>query len=471
MEKTQNFTEGKVFVPLIRFALPVLFALFLQAMYGAVDLLIVGQFGGSNAEIYVSAVATGSQVMQTITVMITGLAMGLTVFVGIKIGAGLRDEAGKIIGSGIWLFGAIAIALTAVLLCCAPALAHIMHSPEEAFGATVSYVFICSAGMVFITSYNLLGSIFRGIGDSRTPLMTVMIACGINIAGDLLLVAVFHMGAAGAAAATVFAQAASVAVSLGIVRKKELPFLFSRKDIRADSAYIKRILKLGIPIALQDMLVSISFLAIIAIVNGLGLTASAGVGVAEKLCAFLMLVASAYMQSMSAFVAQNIGAGKPERAKKALFCGIASSLAVSIVMAFFTFFHGDVLAGIFAKDKAVILAAADYLKAYAVDCILTSFLFCFIGYFNGCGRTTFVMVQGIIGAVLVRLPVSWLMSKIIPTSLFYIGLATPASSLVQIILCGAYFGRMLCNGKRSSLERREASKEQNGENKDYGQQI
>lgn len=451
MKKTQSFTEGKIFSPLIRFALPVLLALFLQTMYGAIDLLVVGQFGGKLSDVYVSAVSTGSQVMQALTVVITGLAMGLTVFVGKEIGAGMREKAGKIIGSGICLFGSIAVVVTVVMVCAAPMLARIMHAPKEAMEQTVSYIIICSIGTVFIVAYNLVGSIFRGIGDSKIPLLTVSIACVINIAGDLLLVAVFHMGAAGAAIATVTAQAVSVVISLLIIRNRELPFQFAIKDIRPNGAYIRKILKLGIPIAFQDLLVNITFLVIIAIVNSLGLTASAGIGVAEKLCGFLMLVPSAFMQSMSAFVAQNIGAGKPDRAKKALLCGIASSLVVSVIMAYFTFFHGNLLAGIFARDTAVILAAADYLKAYALDCLLTSFLFCFIGYFNGCSQTTFVMLQGIIGAFGVRLPVSWLMSRQANVTLFHIGLATPASSLVQIILCGGYFWFLL---RRQRLEKR-----------------
>lgn len=443
-KQTQSFTEGKIFTPLIRFALPVLFALFLQTMYGAIDLLIVGQFGGDLADVYVSAVSTGSQVMQALTVVITGLAMGLTVFVGKEIGAGMREKAGKIIGSGICLFGLIALVVTVIMVCTAPMLARMMHAPEEALAQTVSYIVICSAGTVFIVAYNLVGSIFRGIGDSKIPLITVAIACVLNIAGDMLLVAVFHMGAAGAAIATVTAQAVSVLISLWIIRRRELPFSLSVKDIRPNGAYIGQILKLGIPIAFQDLLVNISFLVIIAIVNSLGLTASAGVGVAEKMCGFLMLVPSAFMQSMSAFVAQNMGAGKPKRARRALLCGIASSLIASVIMAYFTFFHGEVLAGIFAKDTQVILAAADYLKAYALDCLLTSFLFCFIGYFNGCSRTTFVMAQGIIGAFGVRLPVSWFMSRQAQVTLFHIGLATPASSLVQIILCGGYFLILMC---------------------------
>lgn len=452
MKKTQNFTEGKIFSPLIRFALPVLLALFLQAMYGAVDLLVVGQFGGENADIFVSAVSTGSQIMMTITFVITGIAMGLTVYVGEKIGAGKQNEAGEIIGSGISLFFIISIVATVVMIFSSSALAKLMHAPTEAFDNTVSYVTVCSAGTLFIVAYNLVGSIFRGIGDSKVPLLTVAIACVLNIFGDLLLVAVFRMGSTGAAIATVFAQAMSVIISLFIIRKRELPFKFSAKHLRLNGKHIKHILRLGIPIALQDLLVSVSFLVILAIVNGLGLVESAGVGVAEKVCAFIMLIPSAFMQSMSAFVAQNMGALKYDRARKALFYGIATSLAVGIVVGYISFFHGELLAGIFAKDPVIIAPAVEYLKAYAIDCLLTAFLFCFIGYFNGCGHTTFVMIQGIIGGIGVRLPVSWIMSKVIPVSLFRIGLATPISTLVQIVLCAIFFAVMEHKIKRLRIE-------------------
>lgn len=450
MKGQQTFTQGRILPSLIRFALPVLLALFLQTMYGAVDLLIVGRFGGELSDVYVSAVSTGSQLMQTVTLAITGLSMGLTVFVGTKIGAGKPEEAGKIIGAGIWLFGVMALVLTGVMVFAAPGMAGAMHAPEAAFDQTVSYLKLCSAGAVFIVAYNLVGSIFRGIGDSKIPLLTVTIACVLNIGGDLLLVAGFHMGAAGAAIATVFAQAVSVLLSLLIIRRRRLPFPFSLSYILPKGAYIREILRLGIPIALQDLLVNISFLVIISIVNSIGLTESAGVGVAEKMCGFLMLVPSAYMQSMSAFVAQNMGAEQPRRARKALLYGIVSSLALSVLMAYFSFFHGDLLAGIFAEKTGVILAAADYLRAYALDCLLTSFLFCFIGYFNGCGCTAFVMLQGIAGAFGVRVPVSWIMSRRPGVSLFHIGLATPASTVVQIILCAFYFMVLLRREKRAA---------------------
>ncbi len=437
MEERNDFTEGKILSPLLGFAMPVLLAMLLQAMYGAVDLLIVGQFG-SAAD--VSAVATGGQVMQTITSVIVGLAMGTTILVGQKIGEKKPKEAGDIIGSGIVLFAVLGVVITILMLVFATPMCEVMKAPKEAFDKTVLYVKICSGGALFIVAYNVLASIFRGIGDSKTPLMTVLIACFINIGGDLLFVAVFHMAAAGAAIATVIAQTVSVVISLIVIRKKGMPFPFSRKNIRADMKLIRATVRMGFPIALQDGLVSVSFLAITMIVNSLGVIASAGVGVAEKLCMFIMLVPSSFMQSMSAFVAQNIGAGKFNRAKRAMGYGMSVSFAFGIVMFYAAFFHGDVLSNVFTKDVQVIAASAQYLKAYGIDCLLTAFLFCFIGFFNGCGKTTFVMIQGIAGAFAVRIPVSYIMSRILPVSLFKVGLATPCSSVVQIILCLIYFG-------------------------------
>ncbi len=454
MEKTQSFTEGRIFSPLIRFSLPVFLALLLQALYGAVDLLIVGKFGGEFADVYQSAVSTGSQIMQTITFVITGLAMGITVYVGEKIGAKQREEAGKIIGSGIFLFGVVAIVLTVVLMLTSPALSKLMQAPAEAYNDTVVYMLICSSGMIFVVAYNILGSIFRGIGDSNTPLISVAIACVFNILGDLLFVAVFHMGAAGAAIATTLAQGISVLLSFLVIRKKELPFGFSAKYIRPNRSYIKTMLKLGAPIAIQDLLSNASFLVISAIVNSLGLIVSAAVGVASKTFSFLLLVPSAFMQSMSAFVAQNMGAEKPDRAKKALWYGMVSSLVAGLVMGYFAFFHAELLASVFAESQDVIVAAGQHLQAYGIDCVLAAFLFSFMGYFNGCGKTTFVMLQSISCAFLIRLPVSWIMSKQVPVSLFNIGLAIPAATAVQVLLCVGFFIFMSRKQKQTtSLER------------------
>ena len=432
MKKESTFTEGKILQPLILFAFPVLFALFLQAMYGAVDLLIVGKFG-SSAD--VSAVSTGSQIMSTFTNLVSSFAMGTTILLGQQIGSGQKKEGGKTVGTAIILFTIIALVMSIGFLIFAPQVSSLMNAPEEAFSKTVSYVRICGGGMLVIVAYNLIGCVFRGLGDSRTPLVTVAIACVCNIAGDLLLCAVFHMGTAGAAYATVFAQVISVVISFAMIRKKELPFEFGWEDVRIDKNKLRKMSGFGLPIALQDLLVSISFLIILAIVNGLGVTASAGVGVAEKVCAFIMLISSAFAQSISAFVAQNYGAGKLDRAKKALYYGASVSFAIGILMFFISFFHGSILAQIFSNDPEVVAAAADYLRAYSIDCIFTALFFCYTGFYNGIGKTRFVMLQGIAGAFCVRVPVSFLMSKRANATLFDIGLATPMSSVLQLILC------------------------------------
>ena len=432
MENTQSFTQGKILQPLILFAFPVLLALFLQAMYGAVDLLIVGKFATSAD---VSAVSTGSQIMTTFTNLVSSFAMGTTILLGQQIGSGKKEEGGKTVGTAICMFLCIAIALSIIMVIFAPQISLIMNAPQEAFSRTVEYIRICGGGMVVIVAYNLIGCIFRGLGDSKTPLITVMIACVFNIFGDLLLCAVLGMGTKGAAIATVFAQIVSVVISFLWIRKKELPFVMHKTNIRVYKNYLKKMVVFGAPIALQDLLVSVSFLIILAIVNSMGVIASAGVGVAEKVCAFIMLISSAFMQSISAFVAQNYGAGKLDRAKKALHYGIAVSFTIGVLMFIITFFHGDVLASVFASQENVILAAADYLKAYAIDCLFTAIFFCYTGFYNGIGKTKFVMAQGIIGAFLVRVPVSYFMSLQPNPSLFHIGLATPMSSILQLILC------------------------------------
>lgn len=440
MAVNRDFTQGKIFMPLMGFAVPVLAALLIQMLYGAVDMMIVGWFCSPSD---IAAVSTGSTIMNSITIVITGLAMGTTILMGQKFGEGRRDELGKVIGVSVWLFAAAGIVLAVGMQWLSPYCIAAMKTPAEAFDAADSYVRICCAGALFIVGYNVLGSIFRGMGNSRVPLMTVSMACLINIAGDYLLVGPLRMGPAGAAIATVAAQALSVVLSLLIIRRQGLPFSFTAQDIRFDRSTAGRILRLGGPVAFQDALVNLSFLAITAIVNTLGVVAAAGVGIAERICGFIMLVPSAFNQTVSAFTAQNIGAGRPERADRALFYAISASLCAGFFMAWLSYFHGDLLVSFFVQEQADVAAAGwDYLKAYSIDCLLTSFLFCFFGYFGGWGKTKFVMWQGIIGAFGVRIPVSWIMSRRTPVSIFGMGLATPCSSLVQIILCALYFVRL-----------------------------
>ena len=377
--------------------------------------------------------------MMTASSFVSSMAMGTTILLGQRIGMGDEKSGGRIIGATVLLFVGIGAILTAALPIFSGALAAAMNAPPEAFRETQQYIMICGFGSVMIVAYHIFGGILRGLGDSKTPLMTVAIACGCNVLTDLLLVAVFHMGAAGAAIATVGSQTVSVLISLWVLSRRKLPFSFGWSDIlHPDWRMLGRIVRFGTPIALQDFMVGFSFLVNLSIVNKLGLNASAGVGVAEKVCMIIMLVPIAFMQSMSAYVAQNYGAGRIERAVKGLRIAICVSVVFGAVLGSLAFFRGDLLCAIFARDEGVIAAGFEYLRAYGIDCLLTSFLFCFVGYFNGLGKTGFVMIEGIISAFAVRIPIAWPMSVKVGT-LFSIGLSVPLSTLSQIIMCFIFF--------------------------------
>ncbi|MEE8792678.1 MAG: MATE family efflux transporter [Erysipelotrichaceae bacterium] len=436
MMREGDFTEGNIYSPLVKFALPVLAALFLQSLYGAVDLLVVGQFA-SSAD--VSAVSTGSMLLQTVTNAIAGLSMGATVLIGQSLGRREQEKAGRVMGASIMFFIVFGIVLSVLMLTGTRTLADIMHAPAEAYDATCDYIRICSAGLLFIIGYNLIGAFLRGLGNSKIPLLTVMIAAVINVFGDLLLVAVFHMGAAGAAYATVGSQAVSVLISFLILRKMELPFIFHKNMVKWEGKLIKDMVGLGVPIAASDFLVGISFLVILSLVNRLGVTASAGVGVGEKVCGFIMLVPSAFSQSLAAFTAQNYGAGRLDRAYKALLYSFLLSFSIGIGMSMMSWFKGYLLCGIFARDEAVIAAGWQYIRAYAIDCWITPFFFNLAGFFNGCGRTKIVMVENVAGGVFVRLPLAFIFSTMKPVSLFRIGCSTPCASSLQTLICLVYF--------------------------------
>lgn len=432
MEQQQrdDFTRGSIVAKLSGFMLPILGALILQAMYGAVDILVVGRFGSTAG---LSGVSTGSNIVNLVTFTVTGLSMGITVLIGRYIGEKRQEQVGRVIGGAICFFAVLSVVVSGVLLIFARQLALLMQAPAEAVELTVVYVQICGGGLLFIVAYNVISSIFRGMGNSRLPLIFVAIACGTNIVGDLLFVAVFHMNVAGAALATVLAQAVSVALSLIIIRRQKLPFEMKKRDI-CFNPEIGKFIKVGIPIAFQEILTQFSFLALCAFINRLGLEASSGYGVANKIVSFIMLVPGALMQSMSAFVAQNVGAGKEQRARRAMAAGMAMGAGIGVFISALAFFRGDLLAVMFTRDAAVVAKAAEYLRGFSIEAVVTSILFSFIGYYNGHSQTLFVMIQGIAQTFLVRLPMSYFMSIRPGAGLMEIGLAAPSATVFGIVL-------------------------------------
>ena len=426
----RDFTQGNILKKLVFFMLPILGALVLQAAYGAVDLLVVGRFGSTSG---LSAVSTGSQVLNLVTFVVTQLAMGITVLIARYLGEKRQEQIGMVLGGAVVVFALISAGLFIVMVGLARPISVLMQAPEEAVNLTASYVRICGSGIFFIVAYNLLAAVFRGMGDSKSPLLFVLVACVVNIIGDLVLVAGLHLDAAGAAFATVFAQAVSVVFAVVILLKKDMPFNIRKQDFRLN-AQCRRFLAIGIPLALQEFLTQLSFLALCAFVNRLGLEASSGYGVACKIVNFAMLIPSALMQSMASFVAQNVGAGKFRRAKQAMFTGIGVGLVFGCLVFVLVLLKGDVMAGFFSSDEAVIQKGFAYLKGFAPETIATAILFSMVGYFNGNNKTVWVMAQGLIQTLLVRLPFAYVMSIQPNASLTKIGLAAPISTMVGIVL-------------------------------------
>lgn len=430
MNQQSDFTQGSILKKLVSFMMPILGALILQAAYGAVDLLVVGHFGTTAG---LSAVSTGSQVLNLVTFVITQFAMGLTVLIARYIGEKKQGAIGSLIGGSTLVFTAVSFILFVVMIVFARPISTLMQAPHEAITLTSHYVRICGAGIFFIVAYNLLSAIFRGLGDSKSPLLFVMVACLVNVVGDLLLVAVLKLDASGAAMATVFAQAVSVVFALLLLLKRNSPFTITKHDFKMNPHCI-RALKIGLPLALQECLTQLSFLALCAFVNRLGLEASSGYGVACKVVNFAMLVPSSLMQSMASFVGQNVGAGDEKRAKQAMFTGIKIGLVIGFVVFIFVFFKGNLLTGIFTNEQVVINKGYDYLKGFALETIVTAILFSMVGYFNGHDQTLWVMVQGLVQTLLVRLPLAYYMSIQPHASLTYIGLAAPIATIAGIVL-------------------------------------
>lgn len=435
MRPTMSTTLAKdsVLKNVLRFSLPYLLSYFLQTLYGMADLLIIGRFDGVAAT---TAVSIGSQVMHMVTVMIVGLAMGVTVGIGHAVGAGEQRRAGAVIGNGIVMFMALSVVLAAVLCGLVRPLTAIMSTPTEAAAGTKAYLTICFVGIPCITAYNIIASIFRGLGDSKSPMYFIAVACAANIGLDFLFMGAMHLGPAGAALGTTLSQAISVAVSLVVILKRKFDSVaLQKQDFRPRRAVIGRILRIGVPVALQDGLIQVSFLLITIIANRRGLTDAAAVGVVEKFISFVFLVPSSMLSTVSALGAQEVGAGRHDRAAATLRYGIGLTLGFGAVVGVLVQFIAPNVVGLFTTDAAVIAAGAWYLRGYIWDCFFAGVHFSFSGYFCAYGRSELSFIHNILSTALVRVPGAYFMSKWFPDTLLPMGLATVFGSVLSVCMC------------------------------------
>lgn len=441
MEK--NLTTGSVFKTIVLFALPYLLSYFLQTLYGMADLYIIGQYCGVDS---ITAVSNGSQVMHMLTVIIVGLAMGSTVTIGHAVGSGDTRSAETAIGNTVTLFMLVSIAFTALLLAVVHPLVALIGVPAEAVPGTVQYLTICFIGIPFITAYNIISSIFRGLGDSKSPMYFIAVACAANIVLDVLFIGPMELGPVGAALGTTLSQTLSVVVALVGLRRHNTGLHVQRQHFRPCKPVLGRILKIGLPVAVQDGCIQVAFIVISVIANHRGLTDAAAVGIVEKVISAMFIVPSSMLATVSALSAQNLGAGKPERAAQTLKYATLIATGYGILITVIIELAAYPLLSLFTADTAVVVLAVQYIRGYIIDTIFAGVHFSFSGYFAACGKSYIGFLHNMAAIVLVRVPGSFLASRLFADTLLPMGLAAPAGSLLSVIICVAAYQWMKRRG-------------------------
>lgn len=428
----KNLTSGSVFRNILYFSLPYLLSYFLQTLYGMADLFIVGQFNGVA---HITAVSVGSQVMHMLTVMIVGLAMGSTVVIGKAVGAKQKEQASFAVCNTVTLFMGVSISATVILILFVKQIVSVMSTPAEAISGTVIYLTICFLGIPFITAYNIISSIFRGLGDSKSPMYFIGVACAANILLDYLFIGGFHLGAAGAALGTTLSQTISVLVAFVVISRGKAGIRLKKQYLKPQPEILGQILKIGVPVALQDGFIQIAFIVITVIANRRGLNDAAAVGIVEKIIGVVFLVPSTMLSTVSALSAQNIGAGKHDRATQTLGYAVVVTIGYGLVVSILTQFMAEPLVGIFTEEGTVTFLGAQYLRGYIWDCIFAGVHFSFSGYFCAYGMSGISFLHNVLSIICVRIPGAYFTSKYFADTLFPMGLAAPGGSLLSVFIC------------------------------------
>lgn len=423
--ENHSLTEGSILKTLLVFAIPFLIANILQSLYGAVDLFVVGKYCSAES---VAAVSTGTQVTQIVTSLVTGLTLGSTVIIGRYMGCEKYDLVKKTIGTTLTVFALVALLLTALMLLFERPLLRVLSTPEESFSLTMQYVAICAAGNLFVCGYNAISAILRGCGDSTRPMIFVGIACALNIILDFVFVRFLGLGVAGTALATIISQAFSMASAIVYLKKTDFIFDFRPASFRPVPALARELARVGIPISFQELMIRISFLYLMTVMNGCGVYAAAVVGISSKYDVFAMLSGTSVANALAALTAHNIGAGKPERARKSLWYGLGFALCISLLFWLWAQFSPQSMIGVFSKDERVIAAGVPFFRSCSYDYFLVTIVFCLNGYLNGRQKTVWTMVSSCCGALLLRIPMVYLFAKFFAQDLGKLGMIAPTVS-------------------------------------------
>lgn len=432
----RNLTEGNVVKLLIQFALPFMLSNLIQSLYNVADMLIVGNYSGTAA---ISGVNIGGQVTFILTNIIVGLTVGGTVIIGQYLGSGDRNGVKETISTLLTFLLIIGIVVTIIMLILSDKVLWLLQTPEESYQQARDYLDVTLLGTVFIFGYNAFSAILRGFGDSRRPLIFVSIACGINVVLDILLIGVFGMEAKGAAIATVISQAISMLLCIITLIRSDFVFDFKLSSFKFVKERFVTIIRVGIPISIQNVIVNFSFLVLTSIANSMGVNASAAVGIVGKYNGFAILPAIAVGSSVSAMVAQNMGAGAIDRAKKTFYTGFALAFSITFVVFTITQIFPEEILSIFDDDPNTISAGVEYIRTFSFDYLIVPATFCLNGLVTGSGHTIISSICGVLSSIGFRVPIAILFGLVMKKGLWGLGLAAPIASLASGLILLIYY--------------------------------
>ncbi len=432
----RDFTEGSIPKALVYFSLPFLLTNLIQSFYNIADIMVIGNFCGKEG---IAGASIGGSITTTVTYMIIGLCNGGAIMTAQYSGKKSERDVSETIGTTFGVMLVLSVVTMAAMIALSDKLLALLNTPPEAYADTKAYFTICMTGAVFIFGYNAVSSVLRGLGDSKTPMYFGTASCILNILLDLLFVGGFKLSAAGAAAATVISQGAALIGCVIYLKHKDFIFDFRPRNFRIVPKKAAMIFRLGLPGAIQNVIVSGGFLIVSSITNRLGVNAASGVAVAAKINNFAQMPAGALGMAVSSMVGQNIGAEKYDRAADVMKSGIRLALITGIVMFIIVQIFPAQLMGLLVKEKEVISEALPYLRVTAFDYLLVAFVFPLNNFCNGSGHTLFTMIPSVFSSVIARVPVAYICAETLGMGLAGVGLSTPTGTISAIIICSIYY--------------------------------
>lgn len=440
MAKTKlesDLTKGNVWKQMLLFAIPFFISNLIQSLYGIADMMIVSYFGGTES---VAGVNTSSSIIIIVTNLATGIAAGGTVMVGQFLGAGQRENIKKSISTlFLTLLGLAAVIIIGLLLFAHPLL-KALNTPAEAYGESYGYLVVSLIGVVFIFGYNAVSAVIRGMGDGKTPLYFVIVACFVNIGLDLLFIAVFHWGATGAAAATVIAQAVSMISCVIYLVRHDFVFDFKWSSYQFDKDMFSTLMKVGLPNGVQHAATNLSFLFMTALINDIGgVAANAAVGIVGKFNTFALMLQVAFNTSASAMISQNIGAGQMKRSKKIMLCCLVLCTIMSVFVYSIAYFFPEEILLLFGAKPDVVEQGVIYMSAFRYEYVFVPVIIALNSMFLGNGNGWILLVTNLLSSFVVRIPAALYLGIAQDMGVYGIGLAVPIASCVGAIAVVVFY--------------------------------